>query len=97
MGYSKAQGDGTGMDAIRLCKVVEKDGEIRITGLPYKKGERVELIMRVSPVRSAECLPLTAKRLRHSGLIGLWEDRADLPDSATYARLLREQAQSRSS
>lgn len=85
------------MEAIRLHKVVEKDGEISITGLPCKKGQRVELIVRIEHVRAAECLPLTAERLRHSGLIGLWEDRTELPDSSTYARQLREQAQSRSS
>jgi len=31
------------MEAIRLYKVVEKDGEILITGLPCKKGQRVEM------------------------------------------------------
>jgi len=36
---------------------------------------------------------LTARRLLQSGLIGLWEDRQDIKDSASYARVLREVAQ----
>lgn len=38
---------------------------------------------------------LTVGQLRESGLIGMWEDRDDIEDSATYARMLREQAQRR--
>jgi len=38
---------------------------------------------------------LTVGQLRESGLIGLWADRKDIADSATYARELREQAQRR--
>ena len=40
-------------------------------------------------------LRLTVRQLRQSGLIGLWKDRDDIQDSATYARHLREQAQKR--
>ena len=36
---------------------------------------------------------LTVRQLRRSGLIGLWQDRDDIEDSALYARQLREQAQ----
>jgi len=36
---------------------------------------------------------LTVHQLRQSGLIGMWKDRDDIQDSATYARRLREQAQ----
>lgn len=38
---------------------------------------------------------LTVRQLRQSGLIGLWKDRDDIRDSATYARCLRERAQKR--
>jgi hypothetical protein len=38
---------------------------------------------------------LTARQLLNSGLIGLWKDRQDITDSASYARQLREQAQRR--
>jgi len=38
---------------------------------------------------------LTVGEFRESGLIGLWEDRTDIEDSAVYARELREQVQRR--
>ena len=38
---------------------------------------------------------LTARQLLNSGLIGMWQDRTDIGDSAVYARQLREQAQNR--
>ena len=80
------------MEAIYLHKVVEKDGEILVTGLPYRKGQCVEVIL--LPESSATSKRrLTARRLLDSGLIGLWKDREDIEDSATYARQLREQAQ----
>ena len=82
------------MEAIRLHKVVEKDGEILVTGLPCKKGQHVEMILLIEP----SAMPrryLTAQQLLHSGLIGLWKDREDIKDSASYARQLREQAQRR--
>jgi len=82
------------MEAIRLHKVVEKDGEILLTGLPCKKGQRVEMILLIEP----SIMPgrhLTARQLLHSELIGLWKDREDIKNSASYARQLREQAQRR--
>ena len=84
------------MEAIRINTQLKTDGEIRLTWLPYKKGEQVELIL----LLLAEAHPprrrtITARQLRHSDLIGLWKDRADIQDSVTYARQLREQAQRR--
>ena len=82
------------MEAIRLHKVVEKDGEILLTGLPCKKGQRAEVILLIEP----SIMPgrhLTARQLLHSGLIGLWKDREDIKNSTSYARQLREQAQRR--
>ena len=38
---------------------------------------------------------LTARALATSGLVGLWADRTDLPDSPEYARQLRRQAEQR--
>jgi hypothetical protein len=83
------------MEAVRVHKVVEKDGEILLTGLPCKKGQQVEMIILIGPAAMPERPPLTARQLRHSGLIGLWEDREDITDSAAYARQLRERAQRR--
>jgi hypothetical protein len=39
---------------------------------------------------------MTARQLLDSELIGLWEERTDIPDSLSYARRLREQVQDRS-
>ncbi len=83
------------MEAIRLQRSVEKDGEIFLTGLPYKKGQYIEMIL----LSDASAMPsrprLTARQLLQSELIGLWEDRSDIEDSSAYARQLREQAQNR--
>jgi hypothetical protein len=38
---------------------------------------------------------MTAQDLLNSSLIGMWQDRTDIDDSAAYARQLREQAQRR--
>ena len=83
------------MEAIRLRKVVEKDGEIVVTGLPCQKGQEVEMILLIEPRAMSSRSPLTARQLLHSGLIGLWKDREDIEDSAAYGRQLREQAQKR--
>ena len=84
------------METIHLHKIVEKDGEISVTGLPYKKAQAVEMTLRVEPSGMYGRSPLTARKLLQSGLIGLWRERADIRDSADYARQLREQAQRRS-
>lgn len=83
------------MEAIRLQRAVENDGEIFLTGLPYKKGQYVEMILLSDSSTTPSRHRLTARQLLHSELIGLWEDRSDIEDSAAYARRLREQAQNR--
>ena len=84
------------MEAIRLQKVIEKDGELLITDLPCKKGQPVEIIvLSEPPVPPPQPPQLTAKRLLGSDLVGLWQDREDIADSAAYARQLREEAQRR--
>lgn len=82
------------MDAIRIITTIEQDGEIRLSNLPLKKGQRIEMIVLATP-SSAERAPLTADGLLASGLVGIWENRGDLGDSTAYARHLREQAQRR--
>jgi hypothetical protein len=81
------------MDAIRIQQVVTKDGEVLVTGLPYKKGQFVEIILLPEPLKLFSHVGLTVRRLRQSGLIGLWKDREDIQDSAAFARELRGQAQ----
>lgn len=83
------------MEAVQVRQVIAKDGEIRITGLPYKKGQAVEVIVFLPPAASSPRARLTVGQLRKSGLIGLWQDRDDIDDSSVYARQLREEAQTR--
>ena len=83
------------MEAVRLHKVIEKDGELVITNLPCKKGEQVGVIVLTEPPDTSKPPRLTANRLLESGLVGLWQDRQDITDSAAYARHLREEAQRR--
>jgi hypothetical protein len=51
---------------------------IRITGLPYRRGDRVEIIIlpQTGKTRILPCL--TVRQLRQSGLIGLWKDGSDI-------------------
>lgn len=83
------------MKALRVHKIIEKDSEIHLTGLPCKKGQHIELIVLIEPVEEKARPSLTARQLLNSGLIGLWKDRTDIGDSLAYARILREQAQKR--
>lgn len=91
------------MEAVRVQQVVAKDGEVLVRGIPYKKGQVVEIIvlpqpfdkLRTPPLKTTPRSHLTVRQLRQSGLIGLWKDRDDIRDSAAYARRLREQAQRR--
>lgn len=84
------------MQAIRLQQTVQKNGELFIANLPLTKGQKVEVLLLFTPSSPKPKRPrLTARQLLDSGLIGLWQDRSDITDSATYARQLREQAQRR--
>jgi len=83
------------MEAVRIQQVVTKDGEALVRGIPYKKGQVVEIIVLPQPLKTTPRSYLTVRQLRHSGLIGLWKDRCDIRDSTAYARNLREQSQKR--
>ena len=83
------------MEAIRIQQVMSRDGEVVITGLPYRKGQSVEIILLPQSAQTAVRPRLTVHQFRELGLIGLWKDRADIEDSSVYARQLREEAQHR--
>jgi hypothetical protein len=83
------------MEAIRVEQVVTEDGKVVITGLPYEKGQVLEVIMFPQPKSPTSRGCLTVRQLRQSGIIGLWKDRTDIEDSSVYARQLRERAQKR--
>ena len=81
------------MEAIRVQQTIQTSGELLIRNLPIEKGQQVEVLLLFTPTAEAKRPRLTARQLRHSPLIGLWKDRTEITDSATYARQLREQAQ----
>jgi hypothetical protein len=84
------------MEAIRLHQTIQKDGELSLTDLPVIKGQQVEIVLLLNPVSAETKRPfMTARQLLNSGLIGIWQGRTDISDSAIYARQLREQAQRR--
>jgi hypothetical protein len=83
------------MEAVQVKQVIAKDGEVLLTGLPFKKGQSVEIFVFPQPTTPLPRARLTVGRLRQSGLIGLWHDRDDIGDSSGYARLLRKHAQQR--
>ena len=86
--------EGTHMSIVRKQTIVPRDGEIRLEGLPYVKGQRVEVL--VTESSPASTVPaFSAKDLMASGLVGLWKDRKDIEDSVSYARELRERAMRR--
>jgi hypothetical protein len=82
------------MEALRVEQVLERDGEIELTGLPYKKGQLLEIILLSHPKKNKRPR-LTVGQFRKSGLIGLWKERDDIQDGSVYARQLREKAQNR--
>jgi len=83
------------MEAVEVRQVIAKDGEVSLTGLPYRKGQVVRIIVFLQPTTSPARARLTVGHLRRSGLIGMWQDRDDIGDSSAYTRQLREQAQKR--
>ncbi|MSQ47514.1 MAG: hypothetical protein EXR78_03855 [Deltaproteobacteria bacterium] len=77
------------MEAMRLHRIIEKDGELLITDLPCKKGRHVEVIVQPELSTLPQPLRLTAKQLLESDIVGLWQDREDVADSAAFASQLR--------
>ncbi|MCS6846632.1 MAG: hypothetical protein RMN52_02830 [Anaerolineae bacterium] len=89
------------MEAVRRTAKIKKDGELIVTGLPFRAGQTVDLILLAEPERKAKPArprmrkKMTFRDLLNSEAVGMWKDRTDIGDSAEFARKLREQAQSR--
>ncbi|MCX6375855.1 MAG: hypothetical protein NTU88_07470, partial [Armatimonadetes bacterium] len=84
-------------EAIRIEKTLVKDGEIVLKGLPFRKGQTVELIVLSGPSEESEPRGITASELLNSGLVGIWADRDDIGDSSEFARKLRARVEKRGS
>lgn len=83
------------MAVIRVRKTVEKDGEIVLTDLPLKKGQRVHIVVESEPIEGFCPQGITAQDLLDSGLVGMWADRQDIGDSLHFSRQLREKVERR--
>jgi hypothetical protein len=83
------------MSAVRLSAVLEEDGQVTFTGLPFRRGESVELVVSGEPRRPRDIPHFTGRQILDSGIVGLWMDRDDIGDSQTYARKLREEVETR--
>ena len=81
------------MQAIKILETVKKDGELKMFGLPLRKGQLVEMIVMTEPLIT-DSIGATAQNLLKSKIVGLWKDRP-IEDSAMYARILRDEAQNR--
>ena len=81
------------MNDVMLHVTLAENGVLVVSGLPFKKGEELDVVLR----RSSEptCVLLTGKALAESALVGLWEQRIDIGDTTEFARKLREEAQLR--
>jgi len=85
------------MEAIRIRKVLQKNGELLLKGLPYRKGQKVELIVLSGPTEEQQPRGIPASELLKSGLVGMWKDREDIGDSSEFARKLRSRVEKRRS
>lgn len=81
-------------DVIHVQATIEQDGEVHLANLPLKRGQRIELSIRLTQTQERTS-GLTAEQLLTSDVIGIWQNRGEIDDSATFARELREQAQHR--
>lgn len=87
------------MQAVKINKTIENDGQIFLTNLPYKKGQTIEMILLVdSSIKKSKSYKkekFTANQLLKSKIVGLWKNRKDISNSVDYAIKLRNQSQNR--
>ncbi len=58
-------------------------------------NEQLRLATRLIERVRMTAKPMRAKDLLNSGLVGIWANRKDIGDSVSFARKLRQQAQTR--
>ncbi|MEQ8351360.1 MAG: hypothetical protein RH862_07745 [Leptospiraceae bacterium] len=78
------------MEVIRLEQAVQEDGELHLSGLPVRRGDRLQIFIQIA---RGSGLPADARL--SSNIVGLWKDRKDINDTMGFARALRHQAQNR--
>lgn len=86
------------MEAIKRETRILADGVLSVSGLPFKKGQYVELIILSEDNENMGIEKDSSSNLSvllNSKAIGIWEDRKDIMDSKEFAEILRHNAQSR--
>ncbi|MCB1167193.1 MAG: hypothetical protein KDK33_13610 [Leptospiraceae bacterium] len=78
------------MELTRLEQVVQEEGELNLSGLPVRRGDRLQIL-----IQSVRDSGLLADALLSSEMVGLWKDRQDIDGTRGFARALRDQAQNR--
>ena len=79
--------------AVRTKTIVQPGGLVEVRSPELTPGASAEVIVLVDA--PAPQRVMTADSLLDSGLVGLWEDRTDIADSAEFAGQLRRQAERR--
>ena len=79
--------------AVRTKTIVQPGGVVEVRSPELTPGASAEVIVLVDAPASQRVM--TAASLLESGLVGLWENRADIVDSAEFARQLRRRAERR--
>ncbi|HLF26038.1 MAG TPA: hypothetical protein VJG32_06860 [Anaerolineae bacterium] len=79
--------------AVRTKTIVQPGGVVEVRSPELTPGASAEVIVLVDAPASQRVM--TAASLLESGLVGLWEDRADIGDSVAFARQIRRQVERR--
>jgi hypothetical protein len=58
-------------EPIEVERVIERDREVVVTGLPFRKGERVRVLVTPDDEAATPRRYLTARELLESGLAGI--------------------------
>jgi hypothetical protein len=77
--------------AVRTKTIVQPGGVVEVRSPELTPGASAEVIVLVEAPTSQRVM--TAASLLESGLVGLWENRADIGDSAEFARQLRRRTE----
>ncbi len=83
------------MEAIERDHVISKDGELVVSGLPFKTGETIHVILIARKSKDPTPRGIGIRELKNSKIFGMWKNRTDIGDSTEYARKLRKEAANR--
>ena len=82
--------------AFRQKVIVKPGGVINLRSQTLKAGETADVIVLIENGRKkTKKRIVTAADMLQSDLFGIWANRKDIDDSLEYARMLRQQAESR--